>query len=133
MFDAEPPTDFVDLFLEDEVASTSPTDKFLLEMSDLALKLLTSDLRDQAKIIMGAVLTPRSNDEVHGILERIRQVAPAEGCKHMANIINAAWRANNDADLWKDFNNVKERKPEVLKDLILKNLEIYEIERTLSE
>ena len=58
---------------------------------------------------------------------------PAEGCKAAADILNAAWAAYSDVDLWKEYPKIQQRKTEVLKELILKNLEIFEIERIQSE
>ena len=60
-------------------------------------------------------------------------MVPAEDCKTMADILNAAWLANDDETLYNEPPALKDRKSEVLKELCLKNLEVFEIEQRLAE
>jgi len=46
--------------------------------------------------------------------------------------LNASWQAYHDIDLWKSIPDVLERKDQILKDLVLKNIEIFEVEQILN-
>jgi hypothetical protein len=79
--------------------------------------------------VTNAAIGISADAEVAKVLKRIRQVVPAEGCKTIADILNGAWLAWEDPDLWKQFPGIADRKLSVLKELVLKNLEIFEIEQ----
>ena len=54
--------------------------------------------------------------------------------KHrLADILNAAWKAFRQPDFWKDSPQVFEKKDLILKELVLKNIELFEIEQILQE
>ncbi|MHB1549873.1 MAG: hypothetical protein ACYCX6_01565 [Vulcanimicrobiaceae bacterium] len=124
------PLDFTDLF-EDEhpPAGVSPVETYLLGLADAALKQQTNELRSRAKSLVAQAALSRSSGEVDRILSRLKHVAPAEGCKSIADILNAAWLVYNDVNFWNEHPKIEERKTEVLKELVLKNLEVFEIER----
>ena len=46
--------------------------------------------------------------------------------------MNSAWQAYHNPDLWKNIPDVLGRKDQILKDLVLKNIEIFEVEQILS-
>ena len=56
---------------------------------------------------------------------------PAEKCKCLADILNAAWLAYRDLAFWEHNPQIAERKDTILKELVLKNIELFEIEQTL--
>ena len=66
------------------------------------------------------------------ICKRFELVVPASHCKSLADILNAAWHACANTDLWKGIPGVVEHKDRILKDLVLKNIEIFEVEHILS-
>ncbi|HTZ55619.1 MAG TPA: hypothetical protein VMB20_11205 [Candidatus Acidoferrum sp.] len=126
---SQAPNDFISLFEKDPIAALSPADGFLLKMADLALETIIPRLVTAAKTAVGRASISRSAGEVLVIRGRFDLLAPAENCSSIANILNAGWDAFNDPGLWSGYQNTAGRKAEVLKELILKNLEIYEIEQ----
>ncbi len=69
-----------------------------------------------------------SGDEER-VYSRFKKVVPAEKCRDIAAILNAAWRAyENLEELWPDLPD-RVDKGDVLKDLVLKSIEITEVER----
>ena len=63
----------------------------------------------------------------------LKNVVPATGCNTLPDILNAAWKAYEDPRLWDDIPHVMKKKDSVLKDIILKNIEVYEIEQIMSK
>lgn len=128
------PPDFTDLFDKDEPLNVAEADKFRIQLADQALENLLEDLISESNgIAEKAGLSPSSPDEVNRVLQRLRQIAPPEQCKTMADILNAGWKAYGDDDLWKEHPALQARRVSILKELVLKSLEIFEIERIQSE
>jgi hypothetical protein len=63
----------------------------------------------------------------------LQRVVPAEHCKNIADILNAAWLGFGDSLLWADIPQVRQKKDKVLKELVLKNLEVFEIEQIIAD
>ena len=126
------PEGYDDYFVKDEVSEVSEKDKFRLSLADEALEAIVEPLIDQVKIIISETEFERSTEEeaeIQVILERFKQVVPAENCKKLADIINAAWVVFNDDGFWKGIPQIYDRREETLKELVLKNIEIFEIEQ----
>jgi hypothetical protein len=49
----------------------------------------------------------------------------------LADILNAAWHLSEEESLWADRPQVFEKKDRLLKELVLKNIEIFEVEQRL--
>jgi hypothetical protein len=121
---------FPTLFERDALPTLSDADTFRLEVADQALGQLVGDLLVEADTrVTTAGIVSSTDAEAAKVLKRIRQVVPAEECTTIADILNGAWLASEDPDLWKQFPGVADRKLSVLKELVLKNLEIFEIEQ----
>jgi hypothetical protein len=121
---------FPNLFDRDALPTLSDADTFRLEIADEALAQLIDELLVEADgRVTNAAIGISADAEVSNVLKRIRQVVPAEGCKTIADILNGAWLAWEDPDLWTQFPGIADRKLSVLKELVLKNLEIFEIEQ----
>jgi hypothetical protein len=72
-----------------------------------------------------------SKKEEKRILKSLKKVVPAENCKTLPDIVNAAWKAYEDPHLWDNMPHVMKKKDAILKDLILKNIEVFEIEQII--
>lgn len=121
---------FPTLFDHDALPTLSDADTFRLEIADRALAQLVGDLLVEADSrVTTAGIISSTDAEAMKVLKRIRQVVPAEECKTIADILNGAWLASEDPDLWKQYPGMADRKLSVLKELVLKNLEIFEIEQ----
>lgn len=124
---------YSDLFQPDSMGPLTDADAFRVEVADAALDAVVDELLDRAdQIVTDAHLNDPSDGEAARILARFRQVVPAEGCRTIVDIVNAAWTAFLDASLWKDVVTISARRNEVLKELVLKNFEVFEIEQIVS-
>jgi hypothetical protein len=132
-FGAAGPPEYERMFREDPPLDLPPDDEFGLSVADQALAKLVPELLDAAEECVGPDLLPSAGQEVERIQARFEQVVPAENCARIADILNAAWRAFHFEGLWDDIPNVKKRKDKVLRELVLKNLEVFQIEQILKE
>jgi hypothetical protein len=125
---------YKDLFDDDDAQPTFvPADEFRLRQSDMALSQVVDRLTQEARLLIDAtkIVLPSPN-ETKRIAADLRRFAPAENSASLADILNAAWTLYEDQTLWasiKDFD--KKRKEEILRELVLKNIELFEIERRL--
>jgi hypothetical protein len=128
------PTGYADLFKDDSITTASQADEYRIRIADQALEHLIGGLikTTTEKAEVASISTP-TEAEIQRVLLRIRRVVPAEKCTTIADILNAGWIAHNDESLWNETPAIKARKNQVLKELILKNLEIFEIERIQQE
>lgn len=114
-----------------------------VELADKALEKLIPDLIEKADEVANSasIKTPSDIKEEKRIYRRLKKGAPAEGCESLADILNAAWRAYTNPCFWpvnakngNDLNQegkaikMKEREHK-LKDLVLKNIEVFEVEQ----
>ena len=67
----------------------------------------------------------RSNQKIADILGAFELLTPASRVGDLANILNAAWIAFHNQELWKG---VVDNRVETLNELVLKSIEILEIE-----
>lgn len=133
-FEVEIPPGFAEMFELESPPPQSVEDRYRLRICDVAL----------AQVISGLIATARERFEVSGlatstdegtrkVVHRIKQVVPAENCITIADILNGAWMAYADDNLWSEYPTIRDRRLLVLKELVLKNLEIFEIEQILQE
>jgi hypothetical protein len=121
---------FATLFDADALPTLSDGDEYRLRIADQALAQLVDGLLAEADArVTTAGLASSTDAEVAKVVKRIRQVVPAEGCRTIADILTGAWLASEEPDLWKQFPSIAAKKLSVLKELVLKNLEIFEIEQ----
>ena len=120
------------MFQDQPAPQLFQTDRLRLAAADFALEKIVDTLVEKADEIMQAINLPLStNKELTRILQRFRLVVPAQDCKGLVDILKVAWRAFNDVDFWKNDFQVFNQKDLVLKELILKNIEIFEVEQIL--
>ena len=67
--------------------------------------------------------------EIERIVSRYKVMVPAEKTRSLADIINAGWCVNEDVNFWKDTPFANKRVT-ILRELVLKNIEVFEIEKT---
>ena len=90
---------------------------------------LRSTIFEKVQTLMADAHIPTPvESEAIKILRWIKHVVPAKGAASLADILNAAWLAFEDDKLWKNIPELHSKKDDVLKELILKNIEIFEIE-----
>lgn len=105
--------------------------KFLLELTDRALLRQVNDLIERADRCVTEKGIPFPDSTIiKEIRKRIDLTIPAEKSKQIANILNAGWNAYLDDDLWSDYPHIhKDVRRERLRELILKNIEILDLEQ----
>jgi hypothetical protein len=62
-------------------------------------------------------------------MTRFRLVVPFEGARGLPDILNAAWQVFDTPDFWKGRKEIRIKRNQILKDLTLKNIEIFELEQ----
>lgn len=128
----EVPESYEKMFENRTEQQLSTTDKLRLSISDFMLDEVANKLISKAEDIISKTNISRpSNKESKRIYERFKLVVPASQCKSLPDILNAAWQARHNKDLWKGIPSVLEHKDRILKDLALKNIEIFEVEQIL--
>lgn len=109
-------------------------DRFLLEIADTSLASIVPDLIKEAHCAIDESKITLSNDaETTKIYERFKKVVPPETTASLADILNAAWMAAEDHNLWNDIPTILSRRESILRELVLKSIEIYDIQQTLME
>ncbi|MGH8646488.1 MAG: hypothetical protein ACREX4_19330 [Gammaproteobacteria bacterium] len=127
-------SDYEQMFTDDTLIGFTRGDEFRIAVADEVLDRLVPDLISTASTnIRDSGIEFPSEDEIARICERFKRVVPAERCKSLADILNAGWRAKYDVNLWEDLPEVKVDKDGILKELVLKNIEVFEIEQILKE
>ena len=107
--------------------------KFLLSLADTARSSILDQLIAQAdEIVSTANIHKRSRDLIEHCKKAFRLIVPAQSAGHLSNIINAAWEAFLDENFFQDAEYDKE-KQEYLKEIVLKSIEVFEIEARIKE
>lgn len=124
------PADYDELFEPDTMPQLTKADRFLMQLADDALETMLPRLGQEAALVVReSNVEPESGAERNRLLERFRQMVPLEGCKSIGSLLNAAWSVALDDRFWVNSSVPVDRRDEILKELVLKNLEVMEIER----
>jgi hypothetical protein len=128
------PNGYSDRF-EDEAVPTDQPDKILLETADHAVMTMLPTLIGAADAsISGAGIQHSKDDEVAANVRCFAQCVPAVNAASFPSIINAAWRFHLSGmqdwkDRYRDLANSEQRCSGLLNDLVLKSVEVFEIEQ----
>ncbi len=134
LYNIDVPGGYLDLFQDRPEPNITQVDRFRLATADTVLGEIATQLAIRADAIIQATTVPRPSEaESQRILGRFKRVVPAKGCKCLADIMNAAWIAYGDATFWVDIPQVVPRKDVILQELVLKNIELLEVEQILEE
>ena len=145
----DPIPNYSELFELESEPELTAGDRFLLDIIDEVLTRIVNSLIIKAHELVPAQVAAhptRKNavnpekeaptpDELKRILDRFKFVVPAERVSCLADLINAAWSAFLEEDFWRDIPNIgdEENRDTILKELILKNIEILEIDQIRME
>ena len=131
-YEFDVPEGYEDIFENRTEPQLASIDKLRLSISDYMLDRISDELISKAEDIIAETEIPKpSKMESNRISKRFELVVPASRCKCLADILNAAWQAYGNHNLWKEVPEVVEHKNQILKDLVLKNIEIFEVEQIL--
>lgn len=127
------PEKYSEWFLDDIKPEFSDSEKFMLELADNATEsakdLLLSRARDLADNALIPTAVPTKIDQV---IEAFKLLTPAANIGDLSSILNAAWDLYDCDDLWPDHR-LEGDPVEVLKELVLKSIEILEFEEKMRE
>lgn len=114
---------------EDEEEPRDPDLKFRVSIADAAASSLTDIVYQKvAQLLLSANVPTLDTTQTKNILIDYRIIVPAANTGSLTNIINAAWEVFNEATFWPDITEPTQ-KLRVLRDLVLKNIELLEIEQ----
>ena len=124
------PNGYVDEFEDDLPASPSETKRFRLKIADQALaRMIDTIVRKADEIVRQSGTVLSSHEEIERIRNRFSFVVPAENCKCLADVINAGWRVFLDPTFWNTIPQIFDRRASIIKELALKTIEVFQIER----
>jgi hypothetical protein len=131
-YSLDQPARYEELFADDVQPELQEADSFRLSLADAAVAALVEDLLAKAsEIVCQAKIAQSCPDEVKRVVTCLQRAAPAEHIVSLSDILNAAWAIYEDPALWEDVPQVQgneEKKERTLKELILKNIEVFEYE-----
>jgi hypothetical protein len=127
----EVPDGFVEMFLDAVPRPTTVQDSFLVEMADLATRDVTPKLLKRANTILtDAKISRPTREEVELVADRLAMAVPATRVSSLAALANGAWEAFLSDSPWSNTPNISPADGDrVLTDLVLKSIEVFEIER----
>jgi hypothetical protein len=125
------PANFASNFL-DSLDLVVPDERLLMSATDYALNKIVKELAQEAdSVARRANIPERSEENITRSYEDFKVLVPASGTNSLADIINAGYRAYHDDHLWEDRKELLGRKYPILFDVILKSIEVLEIEAIL--
>jgi len=126
------PNGYKDMFKDRPLPELTRGEKFQLAIADYVLDSKVNILIKRAEELISRTRIPKPCETESDIIsKRFKFVVPAQKAKSLADILNGAWKAHNNSDLWKHLPKINEKKENVLKDLVLKNIEIFTYEGLL--
>jgi len=126
------PDGYKDMFKDRPLPELTKGEKFQLEIADHVLDSKADILIKRAEKLISKTRIPRPCEtQSDMICKRFKFVVPGEKAKSLADILNGAWKAYNNSELWKHLPKINKKKEAVLKDLVLKNIEIFTYEGLL--
>ena len=127
------PADYEGMFKPRPEPQLAPADGYRLRVADEVLDKVVDGLIARADSLISETNIQKPDPlEVKRIHRQLGLMVPAQHSKSLSNILNAAWMAYEDKSLWKSIMEEPGRqKEQILKDLILKNIEIFEVEQIL--
>jgi hypothetical protein len=108
--------------------------KFLCSVADrVADELSESALEICDKIATDCGISSRDQAGVSAVVAAFEKLVPATEAQSLSTIIDAGWRAVSDSNFWSNYPHLRNRMSEVLNELVLKSVEVFEIEAKLRE
>jgi hypothetical protein len=116
-----------DLHLSDE-------SRFLCGIADATSEALQKEILDQCDLVAAQCGLPANDpDETTRIVSSFGLLVPGSAVKSLASITNAGWQAFHDRKAWANWKHLENRYEDVLNELMLKSIEIFEIEALLQD
>ncbi len=124
---------YLDLFEDPPTTGFRADEAFLLKLADEALDSVIGEVRREVdKSMTNAALDAPTAAETARVRARFELAVPPEGARTLPDLVNAGWDCALDDSLWASQPHLHKSRPAILKDLILKAIEVYDIEQTLA-
>lgn len=121
------PTDYQKMF-EDSPEPGDPEQRYLSDLADISSQRLCPTLISDAEALLKGVSAPQLDPMARNfVVDEFRQGVPASNVASLTNILNGGWAIYNEPKFWPDIVDAKQRK-KVLGNLVVKNIELLEIE-----
>ncbi len=128
------PDSFSEAFDPEESLELSDVEKYKLDIAEKALEnIIENIINDTQKYIDPKNINLWNKKEIDRILSRFRLGVPAENTKGLPDILNAAWVASKLPEFQSSDHDSNRKKTRFLNDLVMKNIQIYEIEQSYME
>jgi hypothetical protein len=124
------PAKYKEFFRADRPPPLTEGDKFRLEVADKALQNTLEDLVLKAKeVVDGTTLRQPTSEGIERVQKCFHLLVPAQDCSSLCEILNAAWGIyDNYPPAWDKIERVKKDKARILRELVLKTIEVFEIQ-----
>ena len=104
----------------------------MLSIADASVDKVFTTLVDLVREVMNDRNIHQTRSDVEApaarVYDALKLLVPAQGIGHLGEIIAGGWKAYRDRDLWKDDAGALARRDEILNELLLKSIEVMEIE-----
>lgn len=142
-FNIKCPSNYASLFIDFSVPVLDKAADYRLTLADETLKSAIPRLLTMTdELVKKSGIKSSTQKAVKKIHLRFNQISPAEESQTLADIINAGWTVFENLHRWQGRNSIgspdddpikRERKSyHILQDLVLKNIEVFEIEQIKS-
>jgi hypothetical protein len=127
------PEEYNGQFVSQDEPDYSQGDAFQLSIAVEALqKIIPELISTAAQIVHAARVTSTSDDEVNRIYRDFLMMIPSKHTRCLADILNAGWKVFEEPDRWMDIGEDSDRKDFILKELVLKTIEVFEYEQIIA-
>lgn len=135
-FKVETPEGFKKTF-EDFDEPAEPIKRLLVSIADdVSASFFTELLNDVEAVTTEKEMPVRTSEGVGEVCQAFEQIVPIVKAHTLTDVLNAGWRCYQREDLWQDIRHAKEagkaNKVGILQELILKSVEILEVEERLA-
>lgn len=133
-FDVSLSEDYRSWFIAQTVAAKGTKEAFLLSLADHAANSLVKETVAKAKEIADKANAPRLDKAgIARAVESFRLLTPASGIGSLVDILNAGWQVYRNSNFWADSPNSPVEEVATLYELVLKSIEVIEIEDRMGQ
>ncbi len=119
---------------EEDYPGILPEKELLLELADTTTSNSISVIYELAEsLIKKSNIIKSSTDEIKRIKNFFKKKIPPDNIVCLADIINAAWQVYIDENFWVNEFIDNENKGRILKELALKTIELFEVQKIIEE
>lgn len=124
--------DYNEWFVTEPVSAKGSKEQFLLSLADSAVAALVPDVISKAENPADVADVPKMDAEkVKQSLKSLHLFVPATDAGCLVNILTAGWQVYRNPQFWQDVVNPPKDRIATLYELVLKSIEVLEIETVL--